>query len=238
MTPTELWLPIGAAAFYLYDSACLLWQNELLFTRKASGWQVDGGSNLRMFGRRVALPNPFTPHRPQYLVRWSLVDPRAQVDDEAPTRLLLQLRPLRALAIVMMLMLLVALPAISWILGAGLTLLLVFAVYYLLVIIALLLVHRRRQALQLTSRACWSLAFDVFLCAPFALNIVRRLSMRTGVTGDPLAFATRQFDAATLTQTCELVQRRLAEEDAGRAVTAERQQHIAQLLARLRGTAT
>jgi hypothetical protein len=238
MTPTELWLPIGAAGFYLYDSTCLLWQNELLYTRRSSDWQVAGGSNLRLAGRRVMLPNPFTPHRLQYLVRWSLTDPRTAANDAAPAHLLQQLRPLRVLAFAMMLMLLVALPAISWTLGAGLTLLLLFAAYYASLIVALVLLYRRRQTLQMAGRAYWAFALDVFLCAPFALNIVRRVSMRTGIAGDPLAFAARQFDAGTLTQTRELVQQRLAEEDAGRAPDADRQQRIAQLLNRLKGAAT
>ena len=37
------------------------------------------------------------------------------------------------------------------------------------------------RPLALTTRAFWGLAFDVLACAPFAINIVRRLSLAHGL---------------------------------------------------------
>jgi hypothetical protein len=234
MTPTELWLPLGAATFYLYDSSCLLWQNELLFVRAGLRWRVAGGSELRLMGRRVYLPNPLQPQRAQFLVRWSLNDPRRETDDAIDLqRMLDALRPVRALVQVMMFLLLVALPLIAWTLGAGIVLLGIFGAFYLAIIAALIVVYRRRGTLHLTRKAFWSLAFDALACAPFAINMVRKITVRRGITGDPIAFASSNFSAAARAQTARLVRTRLDEEAAGGVTAPDRQQQIAAMMARL-----
>ena len=40
MTPTELWLPLGAIAFHLYDATQALWHNEVLFERAGARWRI------------------------------------------------------------------------------------------------------------------------------------------------------------------------------------------------------
>ena len=54
MTQVELWLPIGAAAFYLYDSALLMWQNELVYLCAGRHWRASGGSEIRLGSRRLS----------------------------------------------------------------------------------------------------------------------------------------------------------------------------------------
>lgn len=208
MTPTELWLPIGAAAFYLYDSATLLWQNELIFTQGRT-WQVSGGSELRIGARRVFLPNPLLPQRPQFQVRWSMEDSRGtHGPDVAP--LLTALRFIGMLNL-LQLMVLMALPAVSWTLGAGIVLLALFALFYVFTLAALVLTWRRRAILQLTPRAFWMLALDALACAPFAINHTRKIAMRHGIAGNPLRFAAEHFDAASHTAMQEIVESRLRE---------------------------
>jgi hypothetical protein len=211
MTATELWLPIGAAAFYLYDSCCLLWQNELVYTR-ARRWRVHGGTELRIAGRRVFLPNPLLPARPQFLVRWSVDDGRAAAGDE-PAALLQALRPIGVIN-QLQLVLLLALPLVSWTLGAGIVLLAVFALFYIFTFVALALLWRRRGPAGLQTRAFWLLALDALACAPFAVNLVRKVSMRHGVAGDPLRFAARQLDPAARDTIRQIIAARLREEHA------------------------
>jgi hypothetical protein len=211
MTPTELWLPIGAAAFYLYDSCCLLWHNELMYTR-GRRWRVDGGSAIRIAGRRLFLPNPLLPARPQFQVRWSVDDPRpVAADDLAPL-----LRALRPIGVINQLQvtLLLALPLVSWTLGAGIVLLAVFALFYLLSLAALTLLWLRRTACGLQTRAFWLLVLDAIACAPFAVNLTRKLSMRHGIAGDPLRFAARQLDPAAREAVGQIIAARLEEEHA------------------------
>ncbi|MEO6079518.1 MAG: hypothetical protein ABIQ86_07055 [Steroidobacteraceae bacterium] len=211
MTPTELWLPIGAAAFYLYDSSCLLWQNELIFTRGRKRWLVAGGTALRLAGRRLFLPNPLTPLRPQFQVRWSLVETRTGTGNH--DQLLLALRPISVLN-QLQLLLLLALPLLAWTLGAGLMVLVLFILFYLLTLAALILVWQRRSSCGLDSRAFWLLALDALACAPFAVNLTRKISTRHGIAGDPLVFAARHLDAAARAATRLLIAARAQEAQA------------------------
>jgi hypothetical protein len=209
MTPTELWLPLGAIAFYLYDATQALWHNEVLFERAGARWRFAADSPVRRWGRRMVLPNPFAAHRPLFRMAWSMGDTRpASSTDLAP--LFRALRPLGVICQVLMVMLLSLWP-LCWILGAGLTVLALFAMYYALVIVALVMVFRRRGALGLDTRGFWSLTFDVLACAPFAINIVRRLSLRHGIAGNTLEFAARNFDDPTRAALDTLVRARLAE---------------------------
>jgi len=233
MSPVEFWLPIGAAAFYLYDAALLLWQNELVYTRTGSSWLVDGGSQIRLGARRLFLPNPLLPQRPQFLVRWSGSDPRAgEADAEIPIGLLRALRPIGTLNLAQV-ALLIALPIALWVDGAGIAALAVFALFYVLSIVALVLMFRRRAALGLSLRQCWMQALDAIACAPFAANLTRRIALLHGFAGEPLRFAARHFDAPTLAQARELVAARIHEELADPDATAQREQKLAAVLARL-----
>jgi len=230
MTAVELWLPVGAIGFYLYDSVQLLWQNELLLIRAGGRWRIQAESSLRISARRVVLPHPLLPHRPQFRAAWRVADERAGGHPDL-SALLSALKPIGLLC-QMLLWLLLLLAPLCWILGAGVVVLAQFALYYLLIIAALVLVFRRRNALALSTRAFWSLAFDVLACGPFAVNLLRKLSMRREL-GDPVVFAAREFDATTRTELRRLIERRLDEEAAGEAITPLRQQQIAQWLASL-----
>lgn len=231
MTPTELWLPLGAIAFQLYDATQALWHNEVLFERAGKGWRLRADSPVRRWGRRMVLPNPFMPQRPLFRVAWSQTDTRAQVQpDLAP--FFSALRPFGVICQILMLMLLALWP-LCWILGAGLTVLALFAAYYLLVIGALVLVFVRRHALALTNKAYWSLFADVLLCAPFAVNLVRRISLNHGIAGNPVGFAATHFARATRAELAALVRNRLAESRSGLPPEPDDDLRIAQWLARL-----
>jgi hypothetical protein len=225
MTPTELWLPIGAAAFYLYDSCCLLWQNELVYTR-GKRWRVHGGTELRITGRRVFVPPPLLPLRPQFVVRWSVDDTRSAAGD-APSALIQALRPVGVIN-QLQLVLLLALPLVSWTQGAGIVMLVVFAFFYLLTITALALLWRRRARCGLKAKAFWLLVLDALACAPFAVNLTRKVSMQHGLAGDPLRFAARQLDPATRETVRKIIAARLEEEHADASERAREALNILQ----------
>lgn len=231
MTPTELWLPLGAIAFHLYDATQGLWHNEVLFERAGPRWRLLADSAVRRWGRRLVLPNVFTPHRALFRMAWSINDARPRVEAD-PGPFIAALRPVGVICQLLLYMLLALWP-LCWILGAGLTVLALFAAYYLLVVVALVLVFRRRGGFGLSNRAFWGIAFDVLACAPFAVNLVRRLSLHHGIAGNPLDFAARHFDPATRAKLAALIRRRLEESRAGEAPDAEEGARVAQWLARL-----
>ena len=231
MTPVEWWLPIGAIAFYLYDCAQLLWHNELLFVRAGRGWRAEGPSDISWLGRRVYLPHPLLPQRPGFKVHWSLTDTRAAAAP-VPAEFLRALRPIGFIT-VLLCGLLLLLPLVSWMLGAGLVMLLLFAVYYGLVILALVCMVARRRALQLPGSACAALAFDALACAPFAINLVRKIALRRGIEGEPVAFAGAQFAPREREALRALLVRKLEEAGAGATPPAEQRTQIAALLGKL-----
>jgi hypothetical protein len=232
VTPAEFWFPVGAVALYLYDSIVPLWQNELLFLKSQGRWLVRGGSELRLGGRRLLLPNPLLPMRPQFLVCWSKSDSATAPAGDIPGELLRALRPIAVLNGLHVLLLL-ALPAALWLAGTGFIALGVFLLFYLTTIAALAIAWRRRAALRLSTGQFWSLVLDGLACAPFAVNLTRKLSMRHGLAGEPLAFAATHFDDAALAQTRELVEARVREEYAAPESTARGEEILTALLPRL-----
>ena len=69
---------------------------------------------------------------------------------------------------------------------------------YLTILLSLALVWRRRVALGLSGPAFAMLAFEVLACAPYAANLVRRLSLHRAVDEDLLAASTRLLAAPAL----------------------------------------
>jgi hypothetical protein len=208
----EIALPLGAIAFYVYDSVLLVHGNELLFVRVRRRWHAVGGSNLVLLGKRACLPALLQPWALVFRTFWSAKVVRADLPLVWPTAELLRaLRPLRVIASALLVLLVGALPAASLAFGSGLLLLGVFALYYLLVIVALALTFARREVLGLQGRAYWSVALDAFACAPFAVNLVHRITLRQNVPIDAIAFRDAWLAPAERTRATALLQERVDE---------------------------
>ncbi len=216
MIPTsEILLPIGALACYLFDSSLLLHSNELLYGPRGEDWRHDAGSAVVLFGRQLWLPNPLLPHRPLFRIHWTPTDARPEAEDlEALGIFLRDLRPL-ALPVQGMLWLLIGLPLELGCFGAGLGLLILFAAFYLLIAVSLGYIYHRRESLGLSRRGFLALSLDVLACAPFAVNLVRKLSLRRALAGNPVLFARRAFSAPEFARLIDELCRQL-----------EREQHL------------
>jgi hypothetical protein len=196
MLSFQVWLPVGAIGLYLFDSALLLYSNELLFLRRRGGWSFVESSSLLLAGRRICLPNPFMPATPQFRVRWSEHDTRTEQEDGGDLeRFCKALRPVQYL-VAALLVIMIILPVELLLYGTGIELLVVMAAFYLVVIAALGCVLARRHDLRLSGRAFLALAFDALACAPFAIKLVRKVCMRRGLAGSAISFARETFDPA------------------------------------------
>lgn len=197
MTPAfDILLPVGAAAFYLYDCLLPLYGNELLLTCRGKAWIVRRPSHFVLFGRKIAVLPLLLPNEPAFQAAVSpqqIVSASETGGTDDVAQFLAATRGLGAIALILMALLLFALPVASIALGAGIIVLGIFVAYYLTLLAGLALVFRRRQALGVAGRGFAALAFDVLLCPPFGVNILRKVTLRGGLRGNPVAFARRQF---------------------------------------------
>jgi hypothetical protein len=212
MPSFEVLLPLGAVGLYLFDSTLLLYSNELLFARRSGGWSFATSSSLLLAGRRVCFLNPFTPAIPQFRVRWSETDTRQEQESrEELDAFLAALGPLRYLVIALW-MLLLAVPVELLALGTGIELLVLMAAFYVVVLGALGYIYVRRRELHVPGKSFLALSFDSLACAPFAINLVRKLALRRSVAGNPIDFARRTFDPATFSALIHAVCQRVSDE--------------------------
>lgn len=210
MPSMQVLLPIGALAFYVVDSSMLLDDDEVVLVRMRQGWQIHDGWGLTLRNRRPWIPNPLRPDRITIRQRWSVADMETGVaDGEILDKLDRHLLPVKFIVAWLLVLLLSALPVASVVFGAGAFLLGVFAATYISVVTAVVIVYSKRQVLGLTPRGFWLLALDVFACPPFAINLVRKLSVRYGLPCGLVTFATSQREESLRVRTTSIVKDRL-----------------------------
>lgn len=171
-------LMLAIACLYLYDSALLLFhnENEVVLEAGGRGYNVSIGSAMELGGKHLFLPNPCFPHRALARLSW----PNGGSPDWRPARWKrsqLALCTIAPWTRVLFGLFFVALPLA---LGFGTDVLLLgwLALTYLSIVAMLVHVYRHRTALGLPPRAVLALAVDALLCAPFALNMIRKISLR------------------------------------------------------------
>jgi hypothetical protein len=170
-------LVLGILAFYLQDSAQLLYWDELVATRSAGAWRISLGE-LEVAGRYLFIPNPLAPWRLLFRANWMATSPNGFATP--PAQLLEFSRPIRPLGVgcaLLALLLLVALPAaLLKYPYAPLLLALLIGCYVLIAMMALYML-RARARLRLTRKDIASLTIGALLCPPHAINLLRRISL-------------------------------------------------------------
>ena len=193
-------LLVGPAlvALYLKDCFLLLDRDEAVLVRGWRGrWRAGFGLlDWRLRRREPWLCHPFKPWEPVLRLRWdAAAGPRPP--PAAPASVPPELR-LGPWVVLIWLLLFVGLPT-AFYAQLGLPMILtVVGALYLAIVMGLVLVWRQRAALGLTGSAFGVLAFEVLACAPYAANLVRRLSLQRPVDEDMLAAAARLLDAPAL----------------------------------------
>jgi len=212
MPSFEVLLPVGAIALYLFDTVLLLYYNEVLFVRGIRRWAFVMSSPLLVAGRRLCFVNPLAPAVAQFRIQWSENDTRPEEESGAVLQeFLAALRPVQYLVVVLLLLLL-ALPLELFLFGTGLELLLLMASFYGVILVALIYIYLHRGTLRLSGRSFAALSFDALACAPFAINLVRKLALHRSLAGNPIDFAQHAFDAPTFAALLQAVSERVSEE--------------------------
>jgi hypothetical protein len=169
---------------YLYDSALLLAANEALLApgRKGRWHALFGAQGFQVRGKEPLLPNPLLPHRPLYRFSWDTAgltgpsEPWSAAHDRyailAPSVWLM----LAALFILIPMGLLSSLGSFAIVAG--------LVVFYANAMLALTLVWLKRVEYQVSGKRLAALAFESLSCPPFALNLVRHLSLGSQARAD------------------------------------------------------
>lgn len=208
-------LVLGVAGFYLFDSAMLLYVNELVFVEKNGKW-VFGNPEYgwQMLGKNLYLPNPLTPGNPLFRAYWvvAFASNERQEGLEGLPQFLNALNPLRYMTYVLFVLLLIGLPIVLLGFGTGLELLLLLGAVYFTISAMLAQIYRQRVEFGLSGKIFSKLAFDSLACAPFALNLLRKITLRRRLVGDPICFAHQVLDTYDFSQLVHTLCQRVDEE--------------------------
>lgn len=193
MVPFEWQLCFGIVAFYLFDSSRLLYRDEVVFSRSGGRWRFHlPGDRWLLLGRSLYVASPLTPCAALVRARWHPGLPPDSGDSDTNMHAL-RLLAIRCLVTALLVVIVIALPVAQSRFGSP-GLLVALALAYTLIVALLVEVHRHRDGLNLTSRHFWSLASDALLCAPFAINTFRKLTLQTILPRNVLAFAAEVLD--------------------------------------------
>ncbi|QIL21376.1 hypothetical protein [Thermomonas sp. HDW16] len=190
----EMLLLLGIAAFYLFDSASLLYRDEVVFAQCGRRWRASMGAGFMLAGRYPVLPAVFSPGAPVFRASWGA---SAQVNPPATDVILPVLRPLRWPARLIALLLFLVLPLALWVNLDPRLMLGLLGVLYLVSSLSVAHVARRRSILDLSRKDIAAIAFDVIACPPFAINLVRRVTLRCGLAVPAGEFAATMLDVDT-----------------------------------------
>jgi hypothetical protein len=186
-----------AVIFYLYDSSVLLYSNEAIFTCDGTEhWTATTRRSGFMFaGRSLRVLNPLTPHRPSFRLSWNfnrLESDRREVSWSARAHEFKILAPTTLIGWVALFLLLplgmfsdlgryAVIPALVLLYGS-----------------TLLALFRLRRNGLLGALGRWrflGFAFECLACPPFAVNIVRRITLADPISEPVPLAALRLLDA-------------------------------------------
>lgn len=190
---TQLQVVLAIVLFYLYDTALLLKPEEGLLSPLRSGWRAQlasRGFELRQ-NRLLWLP-AFALHRPVYRQHWSTTRIHLPGDAAFSKAVEAHARSFKAFALPLYLLaalLFLGLPAALLVLHSELLQLIALALIYLSTACLSWLALRHGKQGHSNRSFARSTAFQILLCPPFALNVVRKLSLSYEIQADLLQTA-------------------------------------------------
>jgi hypothetical protein len=214
---------------YIYDAGVWLYGNEAVLTVTTRGvWKAGFARRFGTWrGRQLYFPNFVAPWRPAFKLVWQYSSP-TRSQHESWTDYTQPLGYLGPLVASLFVVLFVVLPPIVLARQGELTVLGLFVVVYLHVIAICGLLWKDRHRLKLTSRQFAALAFELLLCPPFAVNVVRRLSLSMPVGEDFSLASARLLSPERLRAVQGEMLLRLDDEIAAEAEDSERMRTLVQ----------
>ena len=179
---------------YVYDSAQLCYFNEFFLSKGLrSSFYVQTVSLNYSFGKKfLFIPSLFFPSTLLFKVKWQTQNKTAPIvpaDIEIIYNLAQQLELIQFLNTIGAILTLIALP-LSIIGKASHTLIaLIIIVIYAINLINILMIFLQRKTLSLRPKTLLLLFLDSLFCPPFALNLVKKISLNYAIQTEGLKLA-------------------------------------------------
>ena len=196
MPSFEVLLVLGVFGLYCYDSLMLLNFNELIFIRFKKKWSYKFPIlSFQLLRKFPFLPNLLTPNIALFQVFWPSSD--QDVNFKEFDIFIKSLIPVQVISVMLLVLMFVCLPIVAFRYGSGINLLIVFFAIYILIISILIYLFSKKNDLKLSNTKLVSVTFESIVCPPFALNIVRKISLNYPINVDPYIFSKKMFDEPT-----------------------------------------
>jgi hypothetical protein len=193
----EAWLAFGILGFYAFDCLSLTDPFRQYFTYSFAHWSFRIPSQSLRLGRRsIDVFNPIMPWQIQ--LPYSILAKPSKTKQTTDENFNSAIRALVPIQIILSIFLLLVLPSALFIVGVGNFFLLMFITVYVCIGIALLKIYLHRSVLHLSASQCLSLAVECILCAPFAVNLIRKIGLLQPDISDVVVFSQQHFSIETL----------------------------------------
>jgi hypothetical protein len=176
----------------------LLYVNEAILIRETTThWTTTSGWRGFVFaGRSLCILNPFTPHWPAFRLGWDFQVPIARGSDQHWMQSAEELRKLAPLTAIAGIALYVILPLGVFTRWGAYAAIPALILLYASTAFALIRVARSKILTAGGRNRFWAFAFECVACPPFAVNMIRRISLAQRVLESLPVASARLLDPA------------------------------------------
>ena len=194
--PFDILIVIGIVGFYIYDSAHLYFYNEFNITkgiRPIFNFQHIS-KMLNFFNKYLVIPNLFLSHQLIFKCAWKIknISSPTHLDSEGNIKIISKtLQPLQFLNILLFWLTIGILPILIIFKFGYIALTITLSLIYLLNLVSIIFVIIKRKVLQLSWSKVMQLLLDILLCPPFALNLLRKISLNYNIETEGTVLAAK-----------------------------------------------
>jgi hypothetical protein len=188
----ELDLIVLALLLYLIDSSPLLYSNEMVLEYDIRGaWSAVPG-RIALARRLLCVLNPLTPHRPSFRLHWNLSGLERARENPTWSDLAKDLRVLRPAVLTAGIGLFIVLPVGMFSSLGSYAVVPALVLVYGATVAALFRLYGLRERFALSRGRFAAIAFECLACPPFAVNLVRKITLAFTVK-EPLPLAAERL---------------------------------------------
>jgi hypothetical protein len=179
-----------AALFYFYDSSVLLYSNEvILICDSGQRWSATTGWRGFVFaGRSLCVLNPLTPYRPSFRLHWEFDRLEYEGKDLTWSNRAQEFKSIGPLNLTAGIALFFLLPLGMFTELGRYAVISAVSLLYGSILLALLQLRRKGILAAFGVQHFWGFAFECIACPPFAVNMVRRITLAYRIA-EPLPLA-------------------------------------------------